>query len=170
MKRWQVIEELVNSNAYTVGVELGVYRGETFKHLLKRCPGLHLTGVDLFDSDYFQSTRKGRPHKTFNLEQEYTDLLLWIRKHYPDRGSLIPSSTEKAVGHFEDRSLDFVFIDADHRYEAISRDIELWLPKVTGMVMGHDYNEREFPGVVKAVKERFGNVQLYDDHVWAVQI
>jgi predicted O-methyltransferase YrrM len=55
----------------------------------------------------------------------------------------------------EDESLDFVFIDADHGYEAVKKDIEAWLPKVKpgGFVSGHDIN---LPGVFKAVVEAFG--------------
>lgn len=66
---------------------------------------------------------------------------------------------------YEDRTLDFVYIDADHHYEAVSRDIDHWLPKVKpgGVISGHDY--AEFPevgfGVIQAVTERFGRVEVW---------
>ena len=42
---------------------------------------------------------------------------------------------------YEDNSLDFVFIDADHRYENVKADIEAWINKVknNGIIAGHDY-------------------------------
>ena len=42
---------------------------------------------------------------------------------------------------YEDSSLDFVFIDGDHRYECVKADIEAWLPKMkSGSILaGHDY-------------------------------
>ena len=40
----------------------------------------------------------------------------------------------------EPDSLDFVFIDGDHSTEAVTADIEAWLPKLKpdGVLAGHD--------------------------------
>jgi predicted O-methyltransferase YrrM len=58
---------------------------------------------------------------------------------------------------YEDDSLDFVFIDGDHSYEAVKADIQAWLPKVksNGLLAGHDYGWCE--SVRKAVHEVLGN-------------
>ena len=65
--------------------------------------------------------------------------------------------SDEAVLAFEDESLDFVFLDASHRYEHILRDLALWYPKVKpgGVFAGHDY-QPAWPGVVRAVNEFFG--------------
>ncbi len=49
-------------------------------------------------------------------------------------------SSQEAVLKFEDESLDMVFLDADHHYEAVKEDIPVWLPKVKkgGILVGHD--------------------------------
>ena len=62
--------------------------------------------------------------------------------------------SDQAVHHFKDESLDFVFIDANHEYEEVKKDIELWYPKVKkgGIFAGHDYSDT-WQGVVKAVNE-----------------
>jgi len=57
---------------------------------------------------------------------------------------------------FEDSSIDLLFIDAAHDYESVKADIEAWLPKVRGVIAGHDYPA--YPGVMKAVDERFKEV------------
>ena len=50
-------------------------------------------------------------------------------------------TSEQAALAMPDETLDFCYIDADHRYEAVKRDIEMWLPKVKhgGVICGHDY-------------------------------
>lgn len=47
---------------------------------------------------------------------------------------------------------DYVFIDADHRYESVKRDIEAWLPRTRKVLAGHDYCPSH-PGVMRAVDE-----------------
>jgi hypothetical protein len=64
----------------------------------------------------------------------------------------VRSDSAEAAGAYLDGSLDFVFIDADHSYEGVRRDLAAWWPKVkpTGVLAGHDYDEK---GVRKAVDE-----------------
>ena len=44
---------------------------------------------------------------------------------------------------YPDKSLDFVFIDADHEAASVYRDLEAWFPKVRpgGVIACHDYDE-----------------------------
>jgi hypothetical protein len=89
---------------------------------------------------------------------------------YGGRSVVINAPSVEAAGAVPDESLDFVFIDADHTYEACRADILAWLPKIklTGWIAGHDYHE--FPGVKKAVDEVLGPVSCadrYTDDVWA---
>lgn len=58
----------------------------------------------------------------------------------------------KAASIFKDEVCDFVYIDADHSYEAVKADIEAWLPKVKvgGVLAGDD---RTAGGVAQALAE-----------------
>jgi hypothetical protein len=53
----------------------------------------------------------------------------------------------------EDESLDFVYIDGDHRFDAVMADLIVWSRKVRfgGVVSGHDYYRFRHAGVVPAV-------------------
>jgi len=56
-----------------------------------------------------------------------------------------------------DGSADFVFVDAVHDFEHVSKHLELWWPKVKpgGMIAGHDYSPEKpgaLPGCVRAVQ------------------
>lgn len=64
-------------------------------------------------------------------------------------------------------SVDVVYIDADHSYDAVSADIDAWLPKIRhgGYICGHDYHDG-FPGVRKAVDERLTVDAVFSDSSW----
>ena len=67
---------------------------------------------------------------------------------------------------FEDGSIDFCFIDANHTYEFVKKDIEAFLPKMKpgGVMAGHDYN-MSHPGVIRAVNEMFVEIVERDYYV-----
>ena len=53
----------------------------------------------------------------------------------------IVGDSVSVAGQYADNSLDFVFIDGDHRYEPVKNDILAWLPKmkIGSILSGHDY-------------------------------
>jgi len=82
---------------------------------------------------------------------------------------LIRKSSSDAAKEFEQESVDLVFIDANHSYESVKNDIDLWLPKVKrgGVLSGHDYSIGFF-GVIQAVSEKLGtdNIVVKSDATW----
>jgi hypothetical protein len=95
-----------------------------------------------------------------NLVNVYEEFLKNIK--YVDKSiNPIKGLSENVVKLYEDCSLDFVFIDADHEYDGVKKDIENWFEKVkkNGIIAGHDYVET-FPGVIKAVDEFFGKENI----------
>ena len=77
----------------------------------------------------------------------------------------------EVVDQFEDESIDFLFIDGDHRYEGIKRDLEDWDIKVKhgGVIAGHDYNEPS-AGVKRAVDEYFSfEAKPYQGGCWYLE-
>lgn len=148
----QSFVNLVRKRGWTRGVELGVDKGILFRMLLQGVPELTLTGVDLFPDLY-------RSRRVFDLADEH-----------PGRARILSMSTDAAADLVPDDSQDFVFIDADHSYEAVAADIARWRPKVRegGWLGGHDYDARRFPGVVKAVREVFADPEVYAGTIWGV--
>jgi hypothetical protein len=69
----------------------------------------------------------------------------------------------EAAKLYKDKSLDVVFIDANHSYESVRDDIEAWLPKVKmgGIIAGHDYT-LNWPGVLQAVNEKFMDIETHE--------
>jgi hypothetical protein len=140
-----------------VGAEVGVYRGDTSRLLLETFPGLFLYLVDTWAGDSVGDN-------IFSGKSAYYDTIKNVEE-YRDRVHILHTQSVLAAGAVPDGLLDFVFIDADHEYESVRDDIEAWFPKVRlgGLITGHDYNQMRFPGVVQAVNERFGNIEIHND-------
>jgi hypothetical protein len=150
MDHREYLANLVNENNWKQGVELGVGSGMLFGTLLRETKLEQLIGVDL-------GLRKDRIKKLRAIEQKY-----------PGRCHLKLTSTEHAAKSFPDSWADFIFIDAGHSYNAVKKDIEMWLPKlkIGGWFGGHDYHQ-EWPGLIKAVNEAFGGkIELPGYHIW----
>jgi len=129
------LPEFFKEMGYKVGAEIGVYKGHYTRRFAKA--GLKIYGVDLWkpykDFDRETDNRVTRQEELFeratNFLSRYKEVTL-IRKKSMD-----------AVKDFEDESLDFVYIDANHRIKFALEDIYEWSKKVRrgGIVSGHDY-------------------------------
>lgn len=66
--------------------------------------------------------------------------------------------------------VDMVFLDGDHRYETVHKDIDkaLELLNPGGILCGHDYGHPRWEGVKRAVDERFTNIHV-EDTIWSVR-
>lgn len=80
------------------------------------------------------------------------------------RFNAIQDASPDAANRYQDNSLDFVWIDAIHLYDAVKADIEAWLPKVKqgGYIGGHDYAVDHSNGIERAVKELLPEHTVYN--------
>jgi len=111
--------------------------------------------------------------------------LTWIKnfavkllERFGDKKKFVFDYSNNAVKDFEDKSLDFVYIDGNHTYEFVKQDILNYYPKlkIGGVMGGDDYivakqMEGIDCGVVKAVNELFGqeNIQFKDSDWWVIK-
>lgn len=60
-----------------------------------------------------------------------------------------PATVHGVEAHFRPRKIDFLFIDGDHHYEAVSKEYALYAPLVRkgGIIGFHDTNNRGIDGV-----------------------
>lgn len=137
---------------FTKGVEVGVYRGRNARVLFDTIPDLNLYLVDA----YLQVGPKG--WRTAKKQRHYFRRMKEKLAAEVENGQahIILKWSLDAVKDFEDKSLDFVYIDANHNFDFVIQDIILWTPKVRkgGIVAGHDYyhaKKSKNIGVVDAV-------------------
>lgn len=88
-----------------------------------------------------------------------------IRDALGDQFRVLPLPSLEAVECFDDDSVDVVFVDGDHEYEAVKADILHWWPKlkVGGFMAGDDFNMKP---VADAVIEQFAPSGYILVHGW----
>jgi hypothetical protein len=168
--RWETLLDWIKTNNWKYGVEIGVWKGDTFKYLLDNTDDLNLIGVDPYEPQPNnpgpEKWTKGENGHLWNHRKYYNDMMEYCNVNR--NGSIIKRYSIEASKTIDNESLDFVFIDGDHSYEAVKSDIIAWLPKVKkgGYIIGHDIH---FDTVVKAVTEMFGSdYKKEDDFIWYV--
>ena len=135
--REQIGEFLKYYNLNNVGVELGSFKGQFANTILNNWGG-KLLMVDVW---------RELPHQEYDdasNHREHIDAYSQAMdniKGFEDRAYMLRMKGEHACDFISDGSLDFVYIDANHTYQAVKDDIRLWYPKVKsgGIIMGHDY-------------------------------
>lgn len=148
-----------------VGAEIGVERAVFSKAICTRNPETKLYGIDPW-----KAYKGYRDHVTQEkLDAFYVEASERM-KHF--NCELIREDSMTAAKRFEDESLDFVFIDANHAYEYVLEDIRTWAKKVKkgGIVSGHDYIRRKgqdhIYGVVRAVQQYIEENQIPEWSIW----
>ena len=128
--------EYFKGKYFDLVVEIGTRFGESTIHLLESCNIKKLVTIDPFlqyedfkHDGAWQIATDETYEKTKQLLSKYENLEL-VRKLSSD-----------AVEIFEDESIDFIFIDGNHSYEYVTKDLEDYYPKVKtgGILCGDDY-------------------------------
>lgn len=164
MKDRIALLEHVNK-AYPNGkfVEIGVASGCFTKQILASCQNVG----ELHIVDLWEHQPKGY-NDPCNLSQETQDERYeQILKDFEGvpKVHIIREWSHKAASLFEDNSIDFIYLDANHSYAATKVDLNAWFPKLKhgGVFAGHDYvnGDGDGHGVKRAVDEFAEEQRLY---------
>ena len=137
--------------------------------LLRRFPELTLYMVDWWRAAPLDSDYRASGDKLALLTQDTMDRAQRAARKavaFADgRAVVLEAESGEAAQAVPDESLSFVFIDSDHTFGAVYRDLKLWVPKVRpgGVVGGHDWYETrkrfewfEVPQAVRAFRAEQG--------------
>ena len=134
------------------GAELGVFRGEFSRDMLRVVNPAELYLVDLFDGPVTSGDCDGRNLQTVDMSTMPEELSVLGPRVYVKRSS----STAFLTNIIDSKNLlDWVYIDTSHDYETTVAELALArraVHKSGGIIAGHDYS-RAFPGVLQAVTE-----------------
>lgn len=137
-----------------LGAEIGVWAGANSMVLLDSFPDLKLILIDNYCFGSWD-TNKNYTNESVKAAKQ---LAVERFERFGDRVAWKFVTSLEAAKEIPDGSLDFAFIDADHRYEPVKADIAAYWPKIKdgGLLAGHDYS-RHFRGIIRAVTEAFGD-------------
>lgn len=146
-------------------VEFGCFQGRSTRALADNCDGV-IYAIDPWDGLYFNNDNT----EYKGIDTDCYEIFKNNLNDHINSGKVVPYKM-KSTDFKLDINPDMVFIDGDHRYEAVKADIEIAkriLKK--GIISGHDYiYEGLWPGVKKAVDELIGPVELHHS-IWWVEI
>ncbi len=149
---------------FTRGVEIGVERGIFSQILLNANPTAEHYCVDSWREYDGYDAWCNKSH----LEQKYFE----VQERLKDfkNVTLIKKFSMEAVSLFEDNSLDYAYIDANHEVPWVMDDIIEWSKKVRsgGIVSGHDYIQtpRSKPSRCDVIKAVHWYTTLKPINVW----
>lgn len=145
------------------GAEIGVWRGEYSEQFCRANPGLHLTCVDAW-TPYPDYSSYRRPSQFEEAEAEARGRLAKYAC------TLLKGFSLDIVKRIPNESLDFVYIDANHNFDAVMQDIIQWATKVRvgGVISGHDYSHATRHLGFRVVEAVEAYTTAYDINPWFV--
>lgn len=147
--------EIKKDGGKPIFVEIGTWKGKSAVFMAEEIKNqgkeIDFYTIDLFEySDGYHEFNPNRDNLSF-----YDEVLKNIDP-VKDYINLIKGKSYEVAKRFEDGSISFLFIDGDHSYEGVKKDLNAWYPKIKsgGIIAGHDYTETSC-GVKMAVDEFF---------------
>ena len=152
-----------------VMVEVGSYQGESMEIFATSNGIQKIVCIDPWKEGYdprdvASKSDMAEVEAAFDRRAQKVKDIVEVIKHKGTLDTFIKSQEfEELKG-----KIDFVYIDANHTYEAAKHDIEVCKEMIKPNVAfaGHDY-QSDWIGVVKAVDEKLGHPDVvYGDYSW----
>ena len=158
---------------HLTGAEIGVYKGDNAKEILDFLNIEHLVLVDPWKGydDYCT--------KTGENDSDYENYYQEVKNKFSNNPKvrIIRDTSVNVAKMFDNEYFDFAYLDGDHSYEGVTKDLELWYPKLKkfGVMCGDDYGHPSGVGVIEAVtKFAYRNKLLVNDgedkQFWFVKV
>lgn len=128
------LPELFVELGYKVGAEIGVLEGDFTEKFCQ--DGLSVHAIDPWIN------RDPMHKRVVNRLGKYKNC------------NVVRKTSLEAVNDFRARSLDFVYIDGDHRFPFVAEDLYYWWWRIKrgGMMAGHDYLDTRPDGKPRSIQ------------------
>lgn len=125
MERHSLVKGIVENIENGIFVEIGTHNGDFADHILRCSKNSKLYCIDPYISysDYDDAINNTVGDSTYNATYSR------LTSKYGDRVQMIRKFSEDAVKDVPD-TIDFLYIDGNHQYKYVRKDLELYYPKV----------------------------------------
>jgi len=123
-------------------VEVGVWHGGFARHNLRTWHGRRYYMVDAWqhrsNDSSFDKNDVGSGSWEYHLNVANDATAPWLES---GRAVIVRRLSEAAAASFADEFFDFIYVDANHEFGGVDRDLRLWWPKLApgGMMAGDDF-------------------------------
>lgn len=139
------------------GAEIGVHEGNFSQRILQIAQPTKLLLIDpwVYHAELSDSLYGGDKLSQEALDKRYARVCRKLSTPIKrGRVEILRKRSLDALQYVERESLDFVYIDGDHRYEAVREDLFAWYEKlrVGGLLLADDYRSASWwgDGVIRA--------------------
>lgn len=135
------VSSICNQIKNGIVVEIGIFAGRSTAVMAPICINNNnkYYAIDNFIGGSDQNTEASIIHRQRDMKSIFIQNMekLNLIKNI----NLIIGDSSSSSVNFENDTIDFCFIDADHTPEAVQKDIDSWWPKIknNGIIGGHDY-------------------------------
>ena len=143
-------------------VEVGVAAGDFSEYLLRVCEPSLFIAIDIFNL-HEMPTLWGRPTREWfrNLPHGAFYRERFAEPLRAGRMRVLEGDSAAMLATLQDKSVDIVYLDADHSYQSVSRELAIIRRKIKddGIIIANDYVMNEVAlsaepyGVIQAVNE-----------------
>lgn len=137
--------------------ELGTFMGGSMCRLLSKLKELgkspKVYAIDNWQYENISSASLAQG-KINSAEEGYTKFQSYL-EGLNLSCNILREDTAQAAKHFEDKSVSYLFMDANHGYGGVCEELKMWLPKMADkcLIAIHDWPSQ---GIQSAVHDIFG--------------
>ena len=133
------LPNLLQEERFEIGVEVGVFKGGFSRWVLDHwplCQRYYMVDLWAAQDHYRQMDSTSTAENLKRYEQARQAV-----EPHKKKAELVRKSSVAAAATFPNASVDFVYLDARHTYDAVTEDLEAWWPKIKpgGIMAGEDY-------------------------------
>lgn len=146
-------------------VEVGSWKGRSASAIMKGLQTQNFFCIDKWSGNTgdYEDGYEGIGLRAYN---EFIDNTKRVCNKVP---FIITADSSKSSALFENKSIDWVFIDANHLADDVENDVRSWIPKLkeNGILSGHDYYKEggEIPKALDRILE-LRTLELTGCNIW----
>ena len=155
---------LIRETSPSLFVELGTDKGFSYFTACQAFSDFKIPGLCFAVDDWIGDVHVGlHPVEVF-------DQVSSRNQKYQEFSTLLKMDFDEALSRFNDESIELLIIDGTHTYEAVKKDFENWLPKMSqnGVILFHDIHVRIKPfGVIRLweeIKAKFSSLEFVNQY------